>query len=94
LKRRLNPAIAELEELGFLEPLPAASRFRRLRRGEWEVLFVRVPKNVSCKSAGRDWTVEERKLIDRGVTPAAAVRLAREFPPEAIQLHFPEKRLC
>lgn len=85
LKRRLNPAIAELEEAGFLEPLPPAGRFRRLRRGEWEVLFFRKAKAVSCNPSGRQWTVEEKELVDRGVTPAAAVRLARDFPPEVIQ---------
>ena len=85
LKRRLNPAIAELEQAGFLEPLPPASRFRRLRRGEWEVLFFRTPKGVSGNPTGRQWTVEEKELVDRGVTPAVAVRLARDFPPEVIR---------
>jgi hypothetical protein len=44
LKRRLSPAVAELEQAGYLVPLPAKDRFHRLRRGLWEVVFVRTPK--------------------------------------------------
>ena len=52
LKRRLNPAIAELERVGFLTPLPASERYHRLRRGDWEVVFVQHPE-VAEDSGGR-----------------------------------------
>jgi hypothetical protein len=39
LKRRLAPAIAELEEMGFLEKLPTEERFQKVKVGVWKVLF-------------------------------------------------------
>ncbi len=39
LKRRLAPAIAELEEIGFLVPLPTEERFRKVKAGVWRVHF-------------------------------------------------------
>lgn len=37
LKRRLAPAIAELEGIGFLKPAPAAERYRKVRGGFWRI---------------------------------------------------------
>jgi hypothetical protein len=85
LKRRLIPALVELEQAGFLQALPPAARFRRLRRGEWEVLFLRGTLAVPSSVANRHWTAEERELVDRGVTPATAARLARDFSPQVIR---------
>lgn len=42
LKRKLRPAIAELERRGFLKPLKEEERFRRVGTGEWRVLFEKV----------------------------------------------------
>jgi Replication initiator protein A len=39
LKRRLSPAIAELEAIGFIRKVPAAERYQKLRAGEWKVTF-------------------------------------------------------
>ena len=80
LRRRLNPAIVELENAGYLEPMAAADRFRRLRQGQWEVVFRRMPRTARRTCDGRRWSTEEQALIDRGVTPTAAVRLVRDFP--------------
>jgi hypothetical protein len=49
LKRRLSPAIGELEAVGYLKPLPAEKRYVRLRRGEWKIVFVRAGKAASSK---------------------------------------------
>jgi hypothetical protein len=81
LKRRLNPAIAELERAGFLTPLPPKERFHQLRRGEWEVLFVRSPK---AKEPSRPMSDLENRLIERGVTATSAVDLVRKYPADAI----------
>src|SRR5262249_22916529 len=35
LKRRLKPALEELEGLGFLEPLSAGERYSYIARGQW-----------------------------------------------------------
>jgi len=85
MKRRLHPAIEELEQAGFLEPMPSSERFRRMRRGEWEVAFLRTPRAGGRNRGGRQFTVLEKQLIDRGVTVAAAARLARDFSREVIE---------
>ena len=41
LKRRLAPAIAELEAIGFIEPAPPAERYIKFRKGIWRVRFRR-----------------------------------------------------
>jgi hypothetical protein len=39
LKRRLSPAIEELEGIGFIAAAPAAERFTKVRAGVWRVKF-------------------------------------------------------
>jgi hypothetical protein len=39
LKRRLLPAIRELEEVGFLAPAEASERFQKVKAGVWRVQF-------------------------------------------------------
>ena len=85
LKRRLNPAIKELEDRGYLKRLPAAERFARVRRGEWEVLFVRAAKPLRKNAGLRQPVGLEARLIDRGVTASSAVRLVRDYPAESIE---------
>src|ERR1700738_5074142 len=41
LKRRLKPALEELEQLGFLEPLTVEERYCYVRRGCWRIIFIR-----------------------------------------------------
>lgn len=41
LKRRIAPAIAELESIGFIEPAPPDGRFVKVRTGIWRVRFRR-----------------------------------------------------
>lgn len=43
LKRLLAAPIRELEDRGFLEPLPPETRFTELKRGEWTITFVLNP---------------------------------------------------
>jgi hypothetical protein len=85
LKRRLNPAIKELEETGYLKPLLAEERFARVRRGEWEVLFVRAAKPLRTSAGLRQPAGLEARLIDRGVTASSAGRLVRDYPAESIE---------
>lgn len=85
LKRRLHPAIEELEQAGYLQPMASSERFRRMRRGEWEVAFLRTPRAGGRNRGGQQFTTVEKQLVDRGVTAAAAVRLAREYPRELVE---------
>ena len=41
LKRRVAPALAELERIGFLEPAPPAERYVKLKKGIWRIRFRR-----------------------------------------------------
>jgi hypothetical protein len=54
-------------------------------RGEWEVAFLRTPRAAGRNRGGRQFTVLEKQLIDRGVTAAVAARLARDYPREVIE---------
>jgi len=85
LKRRLNPAIAELEQAGFLAPLPANERFHRLRRGHWEIVLVRARNERHERRPARRLTELELQLVDRGVTPSTAAQLVGQYDAERIQ---------
>jgi Replication initiator protein A len=91
LKRKLQPAIAELERVGFLEPLPAAERFPK-SDGRWGVRFLHRTNpppaapgpGVPPASAGPPPDLVAA-LIRRGVTPKTAAQLQR-YPAERIAL--------
>jgi len=85
LKRRLNPAIKELEDAGYLKPLPVEERFIRVRHGKWEILFVRAAKAIRRKVESRQPSGLEARLIERGVTASTAIRLVRDYPAELIE---------
>ncbi len=87
LKRRLRPAIEELEAVGFLEALPAAQRFVKISRGEWRIVFIRkaVPQ---IEPPSQDAAVLMKSLADRGVTPSVARELVRNYPQELIEMQM------
>jgi len=85
LKRRLSPAVEELEQAGYLVPLPAKERFRRLRRGLWEVVFVCTPEIRSQRKPARRLSDLENQLVERGVTTSSAVQLVRKHSASLIQ---------
>jgi hypothetical protein len=84
LKRRLTPGIKELEDAGYLEPLPVKKRFVRVRRGEWDVVFVRAAKAAAKGAESPEPVGLEARLIERGVTASVASRLVRDYPAEMI----------
>jgi hypothetical protein len=85
LKRRLNPAIDELERVGFLEPLSRDERYMKLCPGKWRIKFVR--REVTQVASSRSELQEKlsEKLIVRGVTPAIAAELVEMYPAEQIE---------
>jgi hypothetical protein len=83
LKRRLDRAIGELEAVGFLRPLPPKHRYRQIRRGQWEIVFSRMPKQKLRQS--RTAQTLESILSARGVRDSAAAKLVREHSPEQIR---------
>jgi hypothetical protein len=78
LKRRLKPALDELESLGFLEPLPPEERYSWQARGQWRILFIRGAQGRDASSAESP-TLERPALIgqlaERGVTAKVAAEL-------------------
>jgi hypothetical protein len=87
IKRRLRPAIEELEKVRFLEPLPDGERFRSALRGEWTVVFVKFggAKKAAIEELrdGGDETL--RELLDLGVTRASAQDLVARFAASRIR---------
>jgi len=90
LKRRLKPALEELEQLGFLEPLGPEERYSYVKRGCWRIMFIRgccTTAEVQGSSALRE--DEPAKLIEalkaRGVTRKSAQELVDSHPPSRIR---------
>ena len=52
LKRRLKPALEELEQLGFLEPLNPEERYSYVKRGTWRIILIR-GCNAAAESRSR-----------------------------------------
>jgi hypothetical protein len=81
LKRRLKPALEELEQLGFLEPLDPEERYSWVSRGCWRIILIRsqategdVPPPSTETSALAD------ALVARGVTAKVAAELVEGHP--------------
>ena len=87
LKEKLQPAISELESIGFLQPLDPDKRFRRLDRGQWTIRLLRhsptpiTPPPV-IEPAPLPPIVAE--LVSRGVSAKAAADLAERHQEDAI----------
>lgn len=91
IKRRLCPAIRELEEKGFIVALPAERRFTKAPTGQWQVGFERrAPDAAAEQQPGLELDVAEvspleGRLRGHGVTLAPARRLAAEHGPERVE---------
>jgi hypothetical protein len=82
IKRRLKPAITELWKSGFLAAIDESDTFRRIRPGQWEILFVRGSQKAT-KSTSRT-SPQGEALIARGVSASMAKRLVREHQAKHI----------
>ena len=87
LKRRLKPALEELEQLGFLEPLSPEERYSYVKRGTWRIILIR-GRYAQTEDAPAP-TPEASELIEalkaRGVSAKAAAELVEKFPAARIQ---------
>ena len=85
LKRRLKPALEELEQLGFLEPLGPEERYSYVKRGCWRIIFIR---GSQATAEAQDPAAREEhrpgELIEalkaRGVTARTAQELVEAHP--------------
>lgn len=90
IARKLKPAIAELEAVGFLEPLPEKERFIKKGR-DWSVRFVQknAPLAVLPEPAPQAEPESPPPLLSaltaRGVTAKTAAELVGQHPADAIQ---------
>lgn len=86
LKRRMRPALEELEELGFLEPLTAEERYSWVARGQWRIILIRGPRGR--EPSGLSPAAEAAELVgaltERGVTPRTATELVKTHPPARV----------
>ncbi len=80
LKRRLLPALKELEEIGFITPSAPEERFRRTATGSW---IISLQKGEGRAKLQDSKLVKE--LTSRGVNRKVARELASQFPEERIE---------
>ncbi|MBV8608868.1 MAG: replication initiator protein A [Singulisphaera sp.] len=86
IKQELQPALEELEEIGFLEPMTPAARYSKTGRGAWSIRLVRkLPAPAEAQPAEPEPTGLERELVERGVTGSVAADLVRDFPEDRIR---------
>lgn len=96
LKQKLQPAIDELTSAGFLKPMPADKRFKRVGAGQWTVTFVRAKQSEQeAVEAPRDEAILEPEpneleveLGTRGVAPKVARELVGTFPESRIRIQI------
>jgi hypothetical protein len=84
LKRRLAPALAELEQIGFLEPATPEQRYQKVKVGQWRIVLKAGPGRKSPEPAASS----PQAIASVAVPPSAATtarsssvaeELAREF---------------
>lgn len=88
LKRKLEPAISELESVGFLLPLPDHDRFPRNGRDCKVRLIQKAPALTVSPQDEPSAQLSPplvTELVNRGITEATAVDLVKRHPAEAIE---------
>ena len=88
VKQKLAPAIAELEEKGYLEVLGPKVRYIPEGKGKWRVVFLRKYKAIDVKPVEALAAVESPLvglLTARGVSAKTANDLVALFPAERIE---------
>jgi len=90
LKSKLKRAIEELEEQGFLQPMPYHQRFQKLRCGQWRVQLARAMPIGKIESTESNLPPPDENtalvlLRQRGVSVAVARRLIEEYPAASIE---------
>lgn len=91
LKQRLNPAIKELEEIGFITKMPLEERYSKIRASVWHVIFEKGEKAVVTEeqSAALPIALDSRSDLEqcletRGVTKTKARRIATKYPEDYV----------
>ena len=90
LKRRLKPALEEMEQLGFLEPLCLEERYSYVKRGCWRIVFIRGHRaDAEVQNPAADREQQRAELMEalkaRGVTGKTAQELVEIHPAGRIR---------
>ena len=87
LKRRLKPALDELEQLGFLEVLSPEERYSYVKRGTWRIILIRGRRGPA--EPDEESSSEPDALVDalrsRGVTAKIAHDLVTGHPATRVR---------
>ncbi|HMO19188.1 MAG TPA: replication initiator protein A [Oligoflexia bacterium] len=83
VKRLFSKPILELENIGFIKPLPKDERFLKIKKGIYSIVFEKGQSDA--KNLMSD---EEAKVLDelqsRGVTSGKASKLVRSYPASRV----------
>ena len=86
LKRKLLPAVRELEDRGFLTRLADTERFFQVRAGEWKAVLVKAAKKVSVLPGDPvEVGALQRELVARGITRRSAEKLVSHHAESLIR---------
>lgn len=88
LKRKLLTGIRELQAKDFIESMSDSGRFRKVRSGEWSVVFQKArPANTqqTRKEPNQASQPLVQALVERGITPSTAQLTVASFPANRIQ---------
>jgi hypothetical protein len=85
LKRRLKPALEELESLGFLEPLGPEERYSYVARGQWRIILIRARPTPRRGPPRGEGARARRGPGQRGVAAKVAGELVAEDSAGRIQ---------
>ena len=89
IKEKLQPALDELEGVGFLEPLSRENRYEKVGHGEWKIVLIQGKDGKPLESPPASQKPEPSPLVaaltQRGVTAAVASELVRDHAEEAIR---------
>lgn len=94
LKEKLQPALDELEAIGFLEPMDREQRYTKVGPRQWTITLRRRGDldlsddglDADAPLAGPEPTEQEQGLIARGVSATIAAEIALSYPADRIQL--------
>ncbi len=85
LKRRLKPALEELEQLGFLEPLSSDERYSYVKRGCWRIILIRGRETKADPTTVDEVPELVEALKGHGVTAKIAAELVETHPAGRIR---------
>lgn len=96
IKQRLQPAIEELESVGFIKPAEKGRRYEKHGVGQWNLIFEKAKSTLSKEKTlplQLDPQSEiETQLVEFGVTPKKANRLATTMPEDYLRHKVDETR--